>query len=461
MSDVDYEEIGYPLMPTASTDVVDVTDAALARMRGEEVFPFSTPVYRPRSGHRALWLAMAVVVACAAVVSWFYLARSGEPLTNLSSQVVNSGEIPLNFSQAGVLSAIKVTPGEKVAAGQVLAVESVPGLAGAVSAALQAVAGDRQEIQALNALLGSVQSSSGTSATEIQASNSEQLAAAKGQLATAESSFAAAKSAGAAAVNQLNALIASDQAQVASACGGASAGSATCLSDQHVLLADQASLAQEQATVASEEAQASSTIATDQRTITDLLASQGVGGGSGNVQSIEADIAAAQNQLTRDESALAEAQAKASSQLLRTPVAGTVVSVDGSVGEAISGSGVSNAAPSGNSVSVQTGLQLFPGSASPSSAAASQAAVAVIAGSRITTLEALVPQAQIGLVKVGDRAIFTPSASGFGELRGRVQQVFPKPTVVGGNLVYEVQVTANNNRGSYVDGLTGSTSIQR
>ena len=207
-------------MPTASTDVVDVTDAALARMRGEEVFPFSTPVYRPRSGHRALWLAMAVVVACAAVVSWFYLARSGEPLTNLSSQVVNSGEIPLNFSQAGVLSAIKVTPGEKVAAGQVLAVESVPGLAGAVSAALQAVAGDRQEIQALNALLGSVQSSSGTSATEIQASNSEQLAAAKGQLATAESSFAAAKSAGAAAVNQLNALIASDQAQVASACGG-------------------------------------------------------------------------------------------------------------------------------------------------------------------------------------------------------------------------------------------------
>ncbi len=63
MSDLDYEEIGYPSRSSGVTEVVDVTDAALQRMRQEEVFPFSTPVYRPRAGHRALWLALAVVGA--------------------------------------------------------------------------------------------------------------------------------------------------------------------------------------------------------------------------------------------------------------------------------------------------------------------------------------------------------------------------------------------------------------
>ena len=460
MSDLDYEEIGYPSRSSGATEVVDVTDAALQRMRQEEVFPFSTPVYRPRAGHRALWLALAVVVTCAAALSWFYVARSGAPLTNLSSQVVSSGDIPLNFPQAGMLSAIKVSAGDKVSAGQVIAVESVPGLSGAVTAAAQAVTGDKQEIVVLKNLLASAETSSGTSASQTQASYAQQLAAANNQLATAENSFAAAKTAGVAAVNQLDALIAADQSQVATACAGGGAGSASCLADKHILLADQASLAQEQATVASEEAQAASTVATDQRAIADLQASSGISGGGIGVQGIEADIAAAQNQLTRDESVLAAAQVKAGSQLLRAPVAGTVVSVDGAIGEAISGSGVSNVAPSGNSLSVQPGFQLFPGSSSPSSAA-SQTAVAVIAGPRVTTLDALVPQSQIGMVRVGERATFYPSASGFSPLRGRVQQVFPKPTVVGGNLVYEVQVSATNYRGSYVDGLTGSTSIQR
>jgi multidrug efflux pump subunit AcrA (membrane-fusion protein) len=109
-----------------------------------------------RIGRRAAVITVTIAAVLAAVGFGIYAYVQVPPLTDLSAQVVSNSQIYLGFPQSGILSRVLVHSGEHVAAGQLLAEETVAGLAQQVAADHQAITNDWATIQQLNQLLSEV-----------------------------------------------------------------------------------------------------------------------------------------------------------------------------------------------------------------------------------------------------------------------------------------------------------------
>jgi hypothetical protein len=153
-----------------------------------------------RIGLRAAVIALTIVTVLAAGGYGIYVYLKVPPLTDLSAQVVSNGQLDLGFTQTGTLSQVLVRSGEHVKDQQVLAEESVAGLAQQVAADRQAVSIDQGLIRSVNQLLAgvSVESptvlASTTAGLDVDLVNDKaQLARDKSQLNTALAIAAAAE----------------------------------------------------------------------------------------------------------------------------------------------------------------------------------------------------------------------------------------------------------------------------
>lgn len=109
-----------------------------------------------RLGLRAAVISLTILAVLAAIGYGVYAYMRVPPLTDLSAQVVSNSQIDLGFPQTGILSRVLVHSGEHVVTGQVLAEETVAGLAQEVAADRQAVDNDEATIKQLNELLDEV-----------------------------------------------------------------------------------------------------------------------------------------------------------------------------------------------------------------------------------------------------------------------------------------------------------------
>ena len=155
----------------------------------------------------------------------------------------------------------------------------------------------------------------------------------------------------------------------------------------------------------------------------------------------EAQITSADESVTQDEKTLSETT-------LTAPFAGTVTAVNGAVGQTVSGGGNSAAAAS-NSSSSSSGSNANSGSSSGFLTLADLGRLQVIAG---------FPEASAVKVKVGQPATITLSATN-AVVSGSVTSVNPTPSVVSNVVTYNVTVTLQNPPSSVHNGMSATVAV--
>jgi multidrug efflux pump subunit AcrA (membrane-fusion protein) len=416
-------------------------------------------------GRRAALVALVAVVVLAAIGYALYATMQTPPLTNLSAQVVSTGQVALGFPQNGVLSAIFVRPGERVGAGQMLATELVAGLKQQVTADRDAVQTDQLAVRQLEALLTDADheaTASTSSQQQVAASGVSSAAAAIGSTLPARQS---AISAFQAEVNIANQTLQTDESNYAKTCASSPTGGANCETLAHEVAVDKLSVSSAQANLSAQQAAQADWEAEANRLLANQQATQA--GLNGNttlaLAPLDVDLANAKSQLVRDQAQLATDQAKQAEGELQAPQGGTVLSVDGAPGEVVSGSGVAGGNATGGSVTVTPGFELFPSQQTNAGSQASSSPVVVLEVGGPLLANVVVPESQIGLVHVGAPVTIKPKVAGPPTTTGVVTQIFPSSIVAAGVVSYEVQVKVSSPAGmrGWLPGMTATATISR
>jgi HlyD family secretion protein len=422
----------------------------------------------PRLGMRALVAAVIAIVVLGGIGYAVFASTRPAPLTALAAEVASTGQVDLGFPNSGVLSAVYVHPGQHVQAHQVMATEIVAGLTEQVTADQQAVTTDQTDITQLQALITSAQQ-------ELAADSASQQQTAAAGVSSAEQaigSTAAARNQTIQAfeteVSQAQTQLNTDNSTYQSTCGGSPNGTGTnqslCTTLANQVASDQQALTSAQASLDAQQQAQDEWTAVQNRTLQDQQAAQQglTNNSSFELSPLEVDLQNAKSQLARDQAQLTTDKARTTEGTLIAPEAGMVASIDGAIGEVVSGAGVSGGSFSGGTVNVTPGFQLFP---SQQSSAGSQGTppVAVLQVGGPLLVNVVVPETQIGLVRVGAPVTIKPKVVGPQSLHGVVSQIFPNSIVAGGVVSYEVQVKIDNRSGraGWLPGMTATADIGR
>ncbi|HEX3839411.1 MAG TPA: biotin/lipoyl-binding protein [Acidimicrobiales bacterium] len=162
-------------------------------------------------------------------------------------------------------------------------------------------------------------------------------------------------------------------------------------------------------TLAASLALAQATVSSDQ---SKLATDQAAAASASQLASDQANVVSSQAQLTSAQASLADAT-------LTSTIAGTVASVNLSVGQQVSGTGTSSSSPSSSSSSSGSGAGASTGSSSkaatssaaPSSSSSTTTAQFVIISTGSYIVNATVDDTQVSQVVIGDQAVITPSGS--------------------------------------------------
>ncbi|HEV2378142.1 MAG TPA: hypothetical protein VGS19_39005 [Streptosporangiaceae bacterium] len=409
--------------------------------------------------------AMAALVSACVLTAAVFLAfvlTATPPLTNLSAQVVNTGQVPLSFPDAGTLAKVLVHPGQSVSAHQVLATEVVPGLDQAVTGDRQAVAADHRTIALLRQLLQTLRNQASNTAANQQQQAGAQVSTDAGVISSTTASLQSGLASLRAAVASATHLLNSDEANFQSQCTGTAGSQPTCQTLAHQVAADKVSLADAQASLTAQQTRDQQWTANANRELADAQAAQqGLASNSASVLApTEVQLANAQGQLTRDHAQLLTDESRAAAERILAPASGRVVSVTGTPGEVVSGTGVAGQGDSGGSVNVNPGFQMFP-SQGATAGSASDSPILVMATTGPLLVNVVVPESQVGLVHLGQRVTVTPSVAGVAAIHGVVDEIFPSTIVAAGVVSYEVQVKADPTPQArrYLAGMTATASI--
>ncbi|MGC8513781.1 MAG: HlyD family efflux transporter periplasmic adaptor subunit [Acidimicrobiales bacterium] len=161
----------------------------------------------------------------------------------------------------------------------------------------------------------------------------------------------------------------------------------------------------------------------------------------------ETAITTAQQAVTNDEQALAETK-------LTAPFSGTVIALNGTVGETVSGGGSSAASTS--SASSSTGS-----SSSSSSASSSGSSSAFLTLATLGNLQVVAgfPEADAVKIKVGQPATVTLSALSNTTVSGTVTETDPNPTVVSNVVTYDDTISLTNPPATVKDGMSVTVAV--
>jgi multidrug efflux pump subunit AcrA (membrane-fusion protein) len=419
----------------------------------------------PRLGVRAAVVTLVVIVVLATIGYAVYATTQTPPLTNLSAQVVSTGQVALGFPQAGVLTGVLVHPGDHVAAGQMLATEMVAGLNQQVTADQEAVHTDQLDIRQLNAMLTAAnqQAAAGTaSQRQVAVAGVSSATAAIGSTVPARQ---AAISAFQSEVTIANQTLQADESSYAKTCDSSPTGGADCQSLAHQVAADKLSLAAAQANLSAQQAAQADWAAEANRLLADQQAAQAGLSGSTTLTlaPLEVDVTNAKGQLVRDQAQLATDQAKKAEGELQAPQSGTVLSVEGEPGEVVSGAGVAGGNATGGSVTVTPSFELFPAQQSNAGSQGSSSPLVVLQVGGPLVANVVVPESQIGLVHVGAPVTITPKVAGPRATTGVVTEIFPSSIVAAGVVSYEVQVKGSSpaSTSGWLPGMTATATIGR
>jgi multidrug efflux pump subunit AcrA (membrane-fusion protein) len=401
-----------------------------------------------------------------------------EQTVGLSGNLTPHNETDLDFAVASKVTAVDVTAGQTVTAGQVLATLDTTTLQGqltqaqaTLTSAQAKVTLDRQGATAQN-----LASANGAVASaQVNLQNDRQSAA--DTAAVNQQSIQSAQQAVVAAqdtVTSDQATVSNDQARVSNdqtqynndQCSSPSPPNpAACTTDQSSLSADQKQEATDQQTLARDQSSLSS--AQGSASAATVHAQQSNDSAAAQVRSAQVQYTNAvaalnaleqgttSSQLAIDQSSVTTAevnvntiQGQVDEATLTAPVAGEVAQINLAVGQAVSASGSSSSSSSASSAAAS--------STSTSSSSSTHQVVLLTPGAFGVT--GSISDAQVAQITVGQRARVTPAGGG-DTLDGHVTAVAPDATITSGVATYPVTVTIDQPDSSLRDGMSATVSI--
>jgi macrolide-specific efflux system membrane fusion protein len=156
----------------------------------------------------------------------------------------------------------------------------------------------------------------------------------------------------------------------------------------------------------------------------------------------KASLAVADAQLAKDEARLASDRLKLQATEIVAPAGGTVVAVNGQVGETVTTNGIRNYAPQ-SSGSQQPTFSLLPeGPRSAVSRSLSQSALPVIVlrTSAAWQVVVLIPEKSAADVRPGEVVTISVPAANLSGVRGSLQALWPTPVTTSGGVAYQAVV---------------------
>jgi multidrug efflux pump subunit AcrA (membrane-fusion protein) len=398
--------------------------------------------------------------------------QRGVVLTSVSASgsVASAGDVAANFQTSGTLTQLRVKQGQHVTKGQVLA--RIDSLAA------------RQSVREAEASLATAQGRLQQTLNPLNAQEKQQLAVSDAQAAegvrTANVGLADAKAQAShdlaqatAAVTLAKKQLATDKAQrstdakglatAQSALDDTASGSAAASSAQQKVSSTQAALDQDDAKIGSDETAVSSAVANvssttlkntqsihnaENQVATAKLQQQTNAAGNavktappkpGDLASAKAAVVQAQIQVAQARKALAETT-------LRAPISGTVATVDGSVGDAVSAgaTGSSNAAASDSSSNADS---------------SSGSSLITITGQNKLEVVAGFSEGDAASIKVGAAATATISALPGVSLPARVIAIDSTATTVSNVVTYNVTFALLGTNAKLKPGMTADVEV--
>lgn len=357
-----------------------------------------------------------------------------------TGNVAAATSLSLNFQAGGVVTSIAVKPGDQVAPGQELArIDDTQTQAALASA--------QASLNAAQANLASVQQ---PVTPAIAAQNQAALVSSEQQVTSAQTSLTdSEQSASVDAVglqNSLNQAVAQRDRDEATC--AASNPPPTCPT----------TLAQDNNAVTNALQQQTSGRLKDEQAI--HQAQNGLAGAQAGLASTQASnnakavstpsqVAGAQSQVTQAQAGLLTAQKNEADTFLKAPVVGTIVAVNGVVGQTVSGGGTS-----GSSGTSSTG-------SSASSASSSSSSSPLITLTDLSTLQVVAgfAEADAGKIQVGQPASISLNALPTQQIAGQVSYVQVTSTVVSNVVTYNVTVNLTSPPAGVKPGMTANVSV--
>jgi multidrug efflux pump subunit AcrA (membrane-fusion protein) len=379
-----------------------------------------------------------------------------------TGNVTPASDLSVNFQSGGTVTESDVKPGDQVKAGQTLAkiddTQTAAALASAQAGLVSAQANLANVSQPLTAA--------------VAAQNAAALLTGQQQVATAQGALSSAQQGAVLnatgyqnainqAIGQLNRdtnQYSSDQASCAtgttagSGSGGGQSCAAQLVSDQNTIAKDRDALTnanQQQVTGQMKDQQS---IQQAQNGVNSALAGLGSTQASNNAKATAtpASVAAAQSQVAQAQANLLAAQKAEANATLTAPGDATVATVNGIVGQTVSGGGTSTAS-TGSSAS----------SAASSSSSGSNSSSAFLTLENTASLQVVsgFAEADASKVQVGQAATVSLNALPNQAVSGKVSTVDVNATVVSNVVTYNVTVVLDNPPATVKPGMTASVDV--
>lgn len=452
----------------------------------------SPPRRLARSG-TGFWIANGVLAAAAvavAVIAYLALGSSassntaatrtstvqrGVVLTSVSASgaVQSSDDVSASFPTSGTLSAVLVSAGRHVAKGQVLArIQSLPARQALHEAQANLTTAQgrlQQTLSPLNAQeqqqLAVSNESAAASVTTAETSLADQKAQNALDLKNAEQSVTQAKSQLASDTAQRTkdaAALTSAQATLAGATGSAvstaqqkvtSAQSAVTQDDQKITT-DTSAVKSAVSNVASTKLKGTQSLHQAEQQVNSAQLQQKstlAGNAVKTAPPKPGDLASAKAAVVQAKIALAQAKLALAQTTLRAPVAGTIATVDGSVGDAVSGGSGANGSSSSSSAAA----------ASSSSSSSSSSISSFITITRDKALEVVAgfSEGDAASIKLGQPATATISALPGVTLAAKVVGVDSTATTVSNVVTYNVTFALVGGNPRLKPGMTAAIQV--
>lgn len=156
----------------------------------------------------------------------------------------------------------------------------------------------------------------------------------------------------------------------------------------------------------------------------------------------KASLAVANAQLAKDEARLASDRLKLQATEIVAPASGTVVAVNGQVGETVTANGIRNYAPQSSGTQQPTFSLLPEGPRSTVSRSLSQSALPVIVlrTSAAWQVVVLIPEKSAADVRPGEVVTISVPTAHLSGVRGSLQALWPTPVTTSGGVAYQAVV---------------------
>jgi multidrug efflux pump subunit AcrA (membrane-fusion protein) len=372
-----------------------------------------------------------------------------------SGSVASAGDVAANFQTSGTLTALFVKQGQHVTKGHVLArVDSLSA---------------RQSVQEARAGLATAQGRLQQTLNPLNAQEKAQLAisdaaaAQSVQSATVSLSDTKAQntqnlSQAESAVTRAKQQLASDKAQLATDKQSTAASAESALSqDEDKISSDQTAVQTAVANVAATKLKNTQSLHSAQNQVAQAKMQQQTNAAGNAVKAAPpqpGDLAAARAAVLQAQIALAQARKALRETTLRAPISGVVATVDGSVGDAVSGGGGNGSSSSDSSSSSSSAASSSNGSSSSSSSS-----LITITGRNKLQVVAGFSEGDAASIKVGEPATAAISALPGVTLGAKVIAIDSTATTVSNVVTYNVTFALTGGNAKLKPGMTADVEV--